>query len=145
MQSSLRPLCVGQIAFFDSAIEHPQTTKPRAAEITTANTAFLEFDELCRASRQLRIFDKMKHAGQNALDEIEPLLGEIRGIGALREPKRRTFYRGASAFLHFHEDPAGIFADIKRSGEFVRMRVSNMKEPAALIRAIRVGAEAVGY
>jgi len=79
----------------------------------------------------------MKHAGQAALDEIEGLLEEIRAIAGLREPKRGTFYRGASAFLHFHEDPAGVVADIKRSGEFVRMRAGTVNERAALIRAIR--------
>jgi len=70
----------------------------------------------------------MKHAGPSALDQIEPLLARIRQLEGLKEPKRGTFYRGSSAFLHFHEDPAGMFADIKLDGDFVRLRVNTRKE-----------------
>lgn len=55
----------------------------------------------------------MKHASPAALQQITALLDELRAIGGLREPKAGTFYRGSSAFLHFHEDPAGVFADVK--------------------------------
>ncbi|HTR60843.1 MAG TPA: hypothetical protein VMH37_04005 [Candidatus Binataceae bacterium] len=70
----------------------------------------------------------MKHAGPDALDRIEPLLARVRRLEGLKEPKRGTFYRGSSAFLHFHEDPAGMFADIKLDGDFQRFRVSTRKE-----------------
>ena len=76
----------------------------------------------------------MKHAGAQALDGIEPILAQLRKLGGLKEKSRGTFYRGASAFLHFHEDPAGMFADIKLDGEFVRMPVNTRAEAAALIR-----------
>ena len=80
----------------------------------------------------------MKHAGPSALDEIEPLLAKIRKLEGLKEPRRGTFYRGPSAFLHFHEDPAGMFADIKLDGDFQRFRVSTRKEiDAFLARAAR--------
>ena len=80
----------------------------------------------------------MKHAGPSALDEIEPLLAKIRKLEGLKEPTRGTFYRGSSAFLHFHEDPAGMFADIKLDGDFQRFRVSTRKEiDAFLARATR--------
>jgi hypothetical protein len=70
----------------------------------------------------------VKHAGPDALDLLEPLLVKIRKLEGLKEPKRGTFYRGSSAFLHFHEDPAGMFADIKLEGDFQRYRVSTRKE-----------------
>jgi len=79
----------------------------------------------------------MKHAGEAALDALEPLLERMRTLEGLRERKRGAFYRGSSAFLHFHEDPAGFFADIKLGADFVRMRVNNRKEIDALIRAAK--------
>jgi len=49
----------------------------------------------------------VKHAGPKALEAIEPLLEELRTIPGLIERKRGIFYRGATAFLHFHETPPG--------------------------------------
>jgi hypothetical protein len=76
----------------------------------------------------------MKHAGPDALNRIEPVLARLRKLEGLREKSRGTFYRGPSAFLHFHEDPAGMFADLKVGGEFVRLRVNSGAEIDALLR-----------
>ncbi len=75
----------------------------------------------------------MKHAGDKALDTLEPVLGRLRRLSSIREKKRGTFYRGGSAFLHFHEDPAGFFADLKIGGEFIRMPANNAAEIEKLI------------
>lgn len=80
----------------------------------------------------------MKHAGPQALDELEPLLREIRKLEGLIEKKRGTFYCRGSAMLHFHEDPAGFFADLKVDGEFTRLTVNTKREEAAFLR--RAGA-----
>ena len=53
----------------------------------------------------------MKHASTATLRRIGSLLAELRALPGLREKSAGAFYRGGSAFLHFHEDPAGIFAD----------------------------------
>ena len=79
----------------------------------------------------------MKHAGPEALEALEPILQKIRKFGGLKEKSRGTFYRGSNAFLHFHEDPAGMFADLKLRGEFVRFRVSTKAEIAAMLRSAR--------
>jgi hypothetical protein len=80
----------------------------------------------------------MKHAGPEALDELEPVLAELRKLDGLRERKRGAFYRGSSAFLHFHEDPAGFFADLKVADDFVRFPVNNGAEVERLLaRAAR--------
>lgn len=78
----------------------------------------------------------MKHAGREALDALEDLLVKLRRHAALSERKRGTFYRKSSAFLHFHEDPAGLFADLKVRGDFARFRVGTARERAALLRAV---------
>jgi len=53
----------------------------------------------------------------------------------LRERSRGVFYLRSRAFLHFHEDPKGLFADL-RTGAWRRMRVSTKAEQARLLRAI---------
>ena len=80
----------------------------------------------------------MRHATPGALDRLEPLLVELRRCDGLREKKRGTFYRGSQAFLHFHEDPAGLFADVKLEGaEFSRLRATTRSEQRTLVAAVR--------
>lgn len=79
----------------------------------------------------------MKHAGGAALDRLEPLLSRIRLIPGLGEKSRGVFYRRAKAFLHFHEDPAGLHADLRGAdGSFDRFRVEDASEQAALLAEI---------
>jgi hypothetical protein len=54
----------------------------------------------------------MRHARPEDLDRIEPLLERVRAIGVLKEKKRGCFYWKSKGFLHFHEDPKGMFADV---------------------------------
>jgi hypothetical protein len=82
----------------------------------------------------------MKHAGPLALETLEPLLEELRKIAGLVERKRGIFYQGAAAFVHFHEDPAGIFADLKSGADFERYAVNTPAEIARLLRAARAQA-----
>ncbi len=79
----------------------------------------------------------MKHAGSAALDGIEPMLVALRVLPGLKEKSRGTFYRGSKAFIHFHEDPAGTFADVRLADEFERMRVTTRSEQDACIHKIR--------
>jgi hypothetical protein len=85
----------------------------------------------------------MKHAGPDALDQLEPILAELRKLPELRERTRGAFYLGSVGFLHFHEDPAGFFADLKIDGEFVRLPTNNQKELATLIRRVAAEVKAV--
>ena len=78
----------------------------------------------------------MKHAGAVALDQIEPLLSQIRTCAALREKSRGIFYLKSRAYLHFHEDPAGMFADIRAADgkDFDRLKLGDGAEEAILAR-----------
>ena len=79
----------------------------------------------------------MKHAGPSALDSIEPLLVEIRAAApSLVEKKRGTFYRRSRAFLHFHEDPTGMYADLRVAETFERFPATTESEQAELVRLI---------
>jgi hypothetical protein len=80
----------------------------------------------------------MKHASAPALSLLEPLLLELRAMSALSERSAGCFYRKGAAYLHFHEDPAGLFADIKRNGkDFERHSVSSQVEQASFLALVR--------
>ena len=78
----------------------------------------------------------MKHAGEEALRRLSDLLDQIRQREGLKEKKLGIFYRKSKSFLHFHEDPAGMFADISSGDDFDRYPVNTMKERQALLAAI---------
>ena len=80
----------------------------------------------------------MKHAGKAALDRLDDLLSRLRKQNGLTERKRGVFYKGSAAFLHFHEDPAGLFADVRTDSAWVRLAVNTrlqQRELAAKIKA----------
>ena len=83
----------------------------------------------------------MKHVSEGALDRLESLLGDLRaleGEGGLREKKRGVFYRRSRAFLHFHEDPTGLYADVRLGvADFERLRVTTRAEQRALLGRVR--------
>jgi hypothetical protein len=83
----------------------------------------------------------VRHAGSEALDELEGLLARVRTVPGLVEKKRGVFYRGSKAFLHFHEDPLGLHADVRLTSDFERFRVETASERKALLDRI---ARAVG-
>jgi hypothetical protein len=78
----------------------------------------------------------MKHAGAETLRQLSDLLDQIRQRQDLREKRLGIFYRKSKAFLHFHEDPAGIFADISCGDQFHRYPVNSAKQRRALLSAI---------
>lgn len=82
----------------------------------------------------------MRHARGEALDRLEPTLAQIRALPGLTEKSRGIFYRKARAFLHFHEDPAGMFADIRAAdgGDFERIDVTAPEDLARLVVLARV-------
>ena len=83
----------------------------------------------------------MKHATPAALDALEGLLADLRTLG-LVERARGVFYRKGRAFLHFHEDPKGLFADVRDAagGDFERFDVTAADGRAALLAAARARA-----
>lgn len=78
----------------------------------------------------------MKHAGPDTLARIVPLLEELRARPVLREPRPGVFELKSRAFLHFHDDPSGVFADVRLAGDFVRMPVTSSSEQADLLERI---------
>ena len=78
----------------------------------------------------------MKHAGPAALDTLEPLLASLRAFSGLKEKSRGIFYRRSKSFLHFHEDPAGLFADLATATETLRFPVNTPAQQQDLLSRI---------
>ena len=78
----------------------------------------------------------MKHATAAALRGLSELLDQIRAREGIKEKKLGIFYRGSKSFLHFHEDPAGLFADLSVAADFTRYPVNTKKEWRVLLTAI---------
>jgi hypothetical protein len=80
--------------------------------------------------------EDLKHASAETLERLEPFIARLRTIAALTEKKPGVFYLKSKAFLHFHEDPTGVHADVRLSDDFDRWRVETKAEQAALFKAI---------
>ncbi len=81
----------------------------------------------------------MRHASADDLVPIEPLVSELRALPGLVERTPGCFYRRSKAFLHFHDDPSGLYADVRLVPEqdFVRLRVQTRAEQQSLLRKVR--------
>lgn len=79
----------------------------------------------------------MRHATREKLQRIEPLLEEFRSVPGLVEKSLGIFYRRSKGFLHFHEDPSGLHADVRFEEEFERVRTETDTERKALMARIR--------
>jgi hypothetical protein len=84
-------------------------------------------------------FGGMRHATPAALETLAPLLVQLRLIDGIKETRHGAFSRRSRAFLHFHEDPTGMYADVRldEAADFERLRVTTAAEQARLLRAVR--------
>jgi hypothetical protein len=78
----------------------------------------------------------VRHARTEALEELEPLILRLREVDGLVEKNRGCFYRKSKAFLHFHEDPSGLYADVRLGADFERFRVQTPVEQDALLAKV---------
>lgn len=73
---------------------------------------------------------------------LEPLLTRVRALPRVREPKWGVFYHGGDGLLHFHEDPAGLFADVKVDGRWQRLPAVTPTDWDAVMAALTAAAPA---
>jgi hypothetical protein len=78
----------------------------------------------------------VKHAGAAALGRLAGLLRSLRLRDALREKQPGIFYVKGRAFLHFHEDRAGLFADLRQGDAWRRLPVDGPDDCARLLDAV---------
>ena len=80
----------------------------------------------------------MKHASQKTLESLDNVLRQLRAHRALVERTPGSFYLKSKAFLHFHEDPTGLFADVKLDGTtFERMCINTRPEQYRFVEAVK--------
>ena len=73
---------------------------------------------------------------RTTLDCITPLLEVLRAHPALREVRPTVFHLNGRDFLHFHDEPEGIRADVRLTKSFVRLPVSSSAEQLELLERI---------
>ena len=73
---------------------------------------------------------------QKALDEIAPLLAVLRANRALHEVRPTEFHLDGHDFVHFHDNPSGVVADVRLKTGRVSMRASSKEEQADLLERI---------
>jgi hypothetical protein len=77
----------------------------------------------------------MKHASESTLLGLIPLLDELRKR-PMCEKKLGIFYVKSKSFLHFHEDPSGLYADLRVGEDFERFPVNNKAEQTVFLKAV---------
>jgi hypothetical protein len=77
----------------------------------------------------------MLHASENTLAKYPAFFVSVRAIDGMNEKRPGVFYRKSKAFLHLHEDPTGLYADLRLNVTegFVRMRVASRVEQSTFI------------
>ena len=78
----------------------------------------------------------MKHADAAALAALCDVIENLRRRPVLVEKKLGIFYTKGRAFLHFHNDPTGLFADLRLGAEWQRFPVNDPEECATLLTAV---------
>jgi len=84
----------------------------------------------------------VKHAGPAALDRLDFVLSQVRKMETLRERKRGSFDSRFGVTLHFHEDPTGLYADLRSAGKTKRHRVTTVSERATVLRLLKAAVRA---
>lgn len=81
----------------------------------------------------------MRHARTEDLEGVGELVTALRAMEPLTEKAPGVFYRRSKAFLHFHVDPSGLYADVRTDPDagFERVRVTTKPEQRRLLREIR--------
>jgi hypothetical protein len=80
----------------------------------------------------------VRHARAEDLDRLEPMLADLRAVPGLVERSRGVFYRRSRAFLHFHQDEAGFFADVRFDGDdFERIDVTSRAAQRTVVKRVR--------
>jgi hypothetical protein len=79
----------------------------------------------------------VEHAGDEALEQLESLLVQLRAVAGLKEKRPGVFYHRSKAFLHFHQDPSGYFADLRCDGVFSRFEATTASQQKSLMVRVR--------
>jgi hypothetical protein len=71
-----------------------------------------------------------------ALERLAPLLAVLRRNSSLREVQPTVFHLAGHDFIHFHETPDGVVADVRLVKGQIRMPAATDAEQAELLERI---------
>ena len=93
-----------------------------------------EFERLLKErGLDVETYDPVKYL----YNEIQFPLAQLRALEGLKEKSRGVFHYHDKALLHFHEDPAGLFMDLRENDGFARYSVSTSSQRSALLVRVR--------
>ncbi|MEM6253014.1 MAG: hypothetical protein AAF821_08835 [Cyanobacteria bacterium P01_D01_bin.156] len=79
----------------------------------------------------------MKHASEQTIAGLAPLLEKVRLLPGLKEKKLGIFYRKSRAFLHFHEENSDVYADVRlQEPDFQRFPVTTPEDQSTFLSAV---------
>lgn len=78
----------------------------------------------------------MTRAGSESANRLEGVLRELRAFGSLIERSPGSFDAGRKHFLHFHDTPDGIVADVFLASGRVRVPADSDTEQAELLALV---------
>jgi hypothetical protein len=70
------------------------------------------------------------------LESLEPLLNLLRDHASLSEVRPAEFHLKGRGFLHFHEEPDGLVADVLLNAGRLRMPVTSSAQQAEFLERI---------
>ena len=73
---------------------------------------------------------------ESTLHILEPLLRVLRTYEVLEEVRPASFHLDGRDFLHFHDEPSGLVADVRLSRERIRHAVGNPAQQSELLERI---------
>ncbi len=73
---------------------------------------------------------------ESTLETLSPLLNFLRSYEVLEETRGTKFLLKGKDFVHFHDDPDGLWADALLAKGRVRMSVATREEQAELMGKI---------
>ncbi|HEX4822239.1 MAG TPA: hypothetical protein VFV00_18680 [Acidimicrobiales bacterium] len=92
---------------------------------------------VCDGGGAQREDDFVRHVNDADLDQLEPLLEQLRSVEGLRERKRGNFMYRSRSFLHFHAHGDEFFADVRLTDDFERFAATTASEQRTLVQNIR--------
>lgn len=73
---------------------------------------------------------------QSAFDTLAPLLNALRSYSVLEEVRPAAFHLDGRDFIHFHDEPDGLFADVRLTRGRIHLPVATASEQAELLERI---------
>ena len=73
---------------------------------------------------------------ESTIQKLAPLLRMLRSYEILEEVRETKFHLNGRDFIHFHDEPDGLFADVLLAKGRIRASVSSRSEQAELMERI---------